>query len=159
MLAGCGGGSASGDTPVIVSAASSLTEALTTCQKDVPGVSPKLSFAGSDELAAQIRRGVEPDVFLAANTSLPEDLAKDGLLDKLVEFATNQLVLAVPKRSQITTLGDLTKPGTSLVVGTKDVPFGAYTREVLTRLPAGTEKAILANVRSEGRTSRARSAS
>ena len=40
----------------------------------------RLSFAGSDELAAQIRQGVKPDVYAAANTKLPDALHEKGLL-------------------------------------------------------------------------------
>ena len=56
----------------------------------------RLQFAGSDELAAQIRQGVPVDVFAAANTKLPDALAAEGKLEEPVEFASNQLVLAVP---------------------------------------------------------------
>ena len=69
-----------------------MTEALTTCSQDFSGADVRLSFAGSDELAAQIRQGVKPDVYAAANTKLPEELNKEGLLSKPVEFATNELV-------------------------------------------------------------------
>ena len=60
---------------------SSLTDALTDVRaalrraRDV-----ELSFAGSDELAAQIRQGGKPDVFAAANTKLPDELHAEGLL-------------------------------------------------------------------------------
>ena len=57
----------------------------------------KLSFGGSDELAAQIRQGVKPDVFAAANTKLPDELNGEGLVEKPVVFATNELVIAVPR--------------------------------------------------------------
>ena len=57
----------------------------------------QLPFAGSDELAAQIRQGVKPDVFAAANTKLPDAAATPrAWSSKPVVFATNQLVLAVP---------------------------------------------------------------
>ena len=68
----------------------------------------RLSFAGSDELAAQIRQGVKPDVYAAANTRLPDELYDEGLLGEPVEFATNELVLAVPEG-----LGDRTRSTTS----------------------------------------------
>jgi molybdate transport system substrate-binding protein len=35
------------------------------------------------------------------------------------------------------------------VIGAETVPVGSYTRDVLSRLPAGQEEKILANVRSE----------
>lgn len=151
VLAACGEESdgGTGAKRVIVSAAASLTEALTSCQGKVGGVEPKLSFAGSDELAAQIRQGVNPDVYLAANTKLPAALHSEGLLGDPVEFATNELVLAVPDDSRIDAIDDLTKSRTTIVLGTKEVPFGSYTRTVLSRLPDKQSKALLDNVRSE----------
>ena len=58
----------------------------------------QLSFAGSDELAAQIRAGAKPDVFAAANTKLPDELFAEGLVERPRVFAANKLVLAVPAR-------------------------------------------------------------
>ena len=152
-LAGCGddddgtGGGAS-KPRLVVSAASSMTEAITSCAKDYPDASVKLSFAGSDELAAQIRQGAPVDVYAAANTKLPDELEQEGLLDTPEEFATNTFVLAVPKGSDIDAIDDLTEPGVKIAIGSESVPIGSYTREVLSRLPADQEKAILANVRS-----------
>ncbi len=125
-----------------------MTEALTSCAKDYPDANVKLNFAGSDELAAQIRQGVPVDVYAAANTKLPDELEQEGLLDKPVEFATNTFVLAVPADSDIETIEQLTEPGVKIAIGSESVPIGSYTREVLSRLPADEEKAILANVRS-----------
>ena len=153
--AGCGddgeaSGGASGDTrpQLTVSAASSMTEALTACAQDYPDAEVKLQFAGSDELAAQIRQGVEPDVYAAANTRLPDELAAEGLLSKPVVFATNEFVLAVPEGSDIASLEDLTAQDVKIAIGSESVPIGEYTRESLAKLPPAQEKAILANVRS-----------
>jgi len=157
LLAGCGddeneapaneGGS---DAELIVSAAASLTDALTGCSKDFEGATVRLSFAGSDELAAQIRQGVKPDVYAAANTTLPDELNAEGLLQEPVEFVTNEVVIAVPAQdAKVASLDDLAQPGIKLVIGAESVPVGAYTREVLGQLPAAQEEAILANVRSE----------
>ena len=154
---GCGDDDSSGNesssspTRLVVSAASSMTEALEQCAPefgDAENADVKLSFAGSDELAAQIRQGAPVDVYTAANTKLPDELNADGLLDKPVEFATNEFVLAVPKDSKISSVDDLTKDGTTVVIGSESVPIGSYTRETLAKLPPGQEKAILANVRS-----------
>jgi molybdate transport system substrate-binding protein len=151
-LAGCGSddddSEPAGKPRLVVSAASSMTEALTACSKSYPDASVKLSFAGSDELAAQIRQGVPVDVYAAANTKLPDELEQEGLLDEPVEFATNQLVLAVPADSDIASIDQLGEPGVKIAMGSESVPIGSYTREVLSRLPADQEKAILANVRS-----------
>jgi molybdate transport system substrate-binding protein len=134
---------------LVVSAASSLTEALTKCSPDFSDANVRLQFAGSDDLAAQIRRGVKPDVFAAANTKLPDELNADGLLSKPVVFATNELVLAVPANTdRVRSLDDLQKPGTKLAVGSKSVPVGSYTRDVLSHLPEIEQSQILENVRS-----------
>jgi molybdate transport system substrate-binding protein len=156
LAAGCGGdddetgtASADGKPQLVVSAASSMTEALTACSKSYPGAELKLQFAGSDELAAQIRQGVKPDVFAAANTRLPDELNSEGMLSKPVVFATNEFVLAVPDGSDITGLEDLEAEGVKIAIGSDSVPIGEYTRESLAKLPPAQEKAILANVRSE----------
>jgi molybdate transport system substrate-binding protein len=148
-LAGCGRSAASGNARLVVSAASSLTKPLTACSKPFDGADVRLSFAGSDELAAQIRQGVKPDVYAAANTTLPDQLAQEGLLETPVRFATNKLIIAVPDGSDVAGIDDLAKPGVKLAIGAETVPVGTYTRDVLSRLPAAQEKQILANVRSE----------
>ena len=149
FLSACGGSSSSTDSnQLIVSAAASLQTAFSNYANDA-GFNAKQSFAGSDELAAQIRQGVKPDVFASANTTLPDELHKDGLVGKPVVFATNSLVIAVPKGSSIHSIGDLAKPGTTIAIGDPAVPVGSYTREVLDRLPSSESKAILGNVRSQ----------
>jgi molybdate transport system substrate-binding protein len=144
LLSGCGGD----DPRLVVSAASSMSEPLTTCSPDFKGAEVRLSFAGSDELAAQIRQGVKPDVYAAASTKLPDELNREGLLSEPVEFATNELVIAVPKNSDVRSHEDLARGGVKLVIGSESVPIGSYTREVLGRLRKAEAEAILANVRS-----------
>jgi molybdate transport system substrate-binding protein len=144
-LAGAGCGD---DGELTVSAASSLTEAFQ-AYADATPATERLSFAGSDELAAQIRQGAPADVYAAANTELPEALFEEGLVEQPTVFATNRLVVAVPRDSEIDSIEDLTEPSVDIVVGAEAVPFGAYTRTVLDRLPPGDREAILANVRSK----------
>jgi molybdate transport system substrate-binding protein len=147
VMTGCGGGDDDSDQ-LVVSAAASLDTAFND-YVETAGIDARMSFAGSDELAAQIRQGVKPDVYAAANTTLPDELHKEGLVGEPTVFATNTLVLAVPQDSQIDSLDDLTKPGTSIVMGDPSVPVGSYTREVLDRLPQDQSRAIYDNVRSE----------
>jgi molybdate transport system substrate-binding protein len=150
-LGGCGDGSAGANgEPLVVSAASSLQRAFTAYGARFDGGRVRFSFAGSDELAAQIRQGVEPDVFAAASTALPEALHREGLVERPVVFAGNRLVLAVPAGSPtVRSLADLGRPGVTIAIGSASVPIGSYTRAVLDRLPARARDAILANVRSE----------
>jgi len=155
-VAGCGtgdtaSGGSDGDRPQLtVSAAASLKTAFTAYGKRFPDAAARFSFAGSDELAAQIQQGVKPDVYAAANTKLPDQLYAKGLVEKPTVFAGNRLVLAVPAAgAKVTSFQDLASDGVNLAIGAKDVPVGAYTRTVLEKLPVAQSKAILANVRSE----------
>ena len=143
-LAGCGG---SGDPKIKVSAASSLTDAFDAYAQTLRTVKVGYSFAGSDELAAQIEQGVHPDVFASANTKLPDALYAKHLVERPVVFAGNKLVLAVPAGSQIHSLEDLRKPGTTIAVGSATVPVGKYTETVLARLEPARRMAIAKNIR------------
>jgi molybdate transport system substrate-binding protein len=140
-----------GATPQLtVSAAASLKTAFTAYGERFSGADARFSFAGSDELAAQIRQGVAPDVYAAANTKLPDELFAEGLVEKPTVFAGNRLVLAVPAEDgAVAALEDLEGDGVTIAIGAADVPVGTYTRTVLEKLPASRRSAILANVRSE----------
>ncbi len=124
-----------------VFAAASLTAVL-------PAINakPRFSFAGSDQLATQIQLGATIDVFAAASPKYPELLYQKGLVEKPIPFATNTLVLIVPKSTPagIRNVNDLTKPGVKLVIGAPAVPVGAYTLTVLKNL--GISDAALKNV-------------
>lgn len=118
--------------PANVFAAASLTEVF-------PKVSPssRFQFASSNQLALQIKRGAPADVFASASPTYTQDLFRNGLVDKPRTFATNSLVLAVPRSNpaKIRSVYDLAKrPKLKLVVAGAKVPIGLYTREVLKRL-------------------------
>ena len=121
-----------------VFAAASLTEVF-------PNINPNphYSFAGSDQLAAQIQLGAQADVFAAASPKYPELLYQKGLAQKPVPFATNTLVLIVPRSNPagIHSVMDLTKPGVRVVIGDPAVPVGSYTLTVLKNL--GITDAVL----------------
>ena len=118
--------------PATVLAAASLTEV-------VPKLdgSARASFGGSNQLAQQARQGFPFDVFLSASPQYTQALFAEGLVRKPVVFATNSLVLIVPRRNpaRIATVADLARrPKLRLVVAGPKVPIGLYTREVLKRL-------------------------
>jgi molybdate transport system substrate-binding protein len=152
-LAACGDSAGAGGAArpqLTVSSAASLKQAFTAYGKQFPDAGARFSFAGSDELAAQIEQGVKPDVYAAANTKLPDELYRKGLVGKPTVFARNRLVLAVPADgADVASLEDLGAEGVKIAIGSRDVPVGSYTRTVLDKLPAAQSKAILANVRSE----------
>jgi molybdate transport system substrate-binding protein len=147
-LSACGG--ADDNAPLRVSAAASLKAAFTDLGRAPGAGRASFSFAGSDLLAGQIRGGARPDVFAAANATLPAQLFREGLVERPVPFARNRLVIAVaPDARSVRSVRDLGRPGVRLAIGAAGVPVGAYTRTVLGRLPQATRRAILANVRSE----------
>ena len=153
LVGGCGdespaGGSSPDRPELVVFAASSLGTAFKKYGAEFEGADVRFSFAGSDQLAAQIRQGVIPDVYAAANTSLPDELANEGLIEKPQAFVTNELVLGVPEGSPLDDVSDLEQPGVSVAVGNPEVPVGAYTREVLDALGEEESRAILDNVAS-----------
>ena len=131
-------------SPITVFAAASLTEVLPRID-----ASERYSFAGSDALATQIRNGAPADVYAAASPTQPELLYRDRVVYKPRVFATNRLVVVVPRANpaRIGSVYDLRRRGVKLVVGTAKVPIGAYTRQVLANL--GIADAVLANVVSE----------
>ncbi len=116
----------------VVLAAASLTEVL-------PRIAPDAaySFGSSNSLAEQIRRGAPVDVYLSASPIYTQTLFREELTRKPVAFATNSLVVIVPRSNpaKIKTVFDLAKrPKLRLVVAGPKVPIGLYTREVLKRL-------------------------
>jgi molybdate transport system substrate-binding protein len=123
-----GGGELEGLT---VFAAASLTEVLEELAPEAT-----FSFAGSNELAAQIREGAPADVFASASPRYPGELQAEGLVDTPVTFATNRLVLVVPPDNPagIESIDDLAAEGVKLVVGAEGVPAGDYARDVLEQL-------------------------
>jgi molybdate transport system substrate-binding protein len=126
-----------------VFAAASLAEVLPRLDRTA-----RYQFAGSDQLAFQIGEGAPADVFLAASPRYPDVLSARGLCSKPVAFATNTVVLIVPRANpaRVRSVADLKRDGIRLVIGAKGVPIGDYTRKLLSKLRLTS---VLANVVSE----------
>ncbi len=110
---------------------------------------PAYSFGGSDQLAFQIREGAPADVYAAAAPKHPRLLHADGLVYRPVVFATNALVVIVPRANpaRIRRVFDLRRNGTKVVIGERGVPIGDYTRRALSKL--GIADDVSRNVVSE----------
>lgn len=134
LVVGCGG---SEDERLEVFAASSLRDV-------APEVddAPRYLFAGSDELAAQIRDGAPADVFLSASGTPMQELRAAGLVEAPFVFASNRLVVVVPEENPagLEAFTDLARPGLKLILGGEGVPIGDYAREALAA--AGLEGAL-----------------
>src|SRR5919202_76925 len=98
-------------------------------------------------LLAQVEIDVtEPARIVAVITR--ESAEAHGLRSKPVVFATNTVVLIVPRGNpaRIRSVNDLTRDGIKLVIGAKGVPIGDYTRKLLANLGLSS---VLKNVVSE----------
>jgi molybdate transport system substrate-binding protein len=106
-------------------------------------------FGGSGTLAIDIEQGAPADVFAAASPKQPAALFAKGLVDKPIEFATNTLVLIVPRGNpaHIASVSDITKPGVKLVICDATVPCGDYARTAFKNL--GITTAAMKNVVSQ----------
>lgn len=172
MLTGCGGGQDSGvGQQITVFAASSLTEAFTEVaaafQEEYPGSSVVLNFDGSQRLRFQLEHGAGADVFASADQRQMQ-LAQDaGLLaGDAVNFASNRLVIVVPKSETaaipndgseplVESAADLSRKGVKLALAQAEVPAGSYARAVIQRMSAdpnlgpGYADRVLANLVTE----------
>jgi len=152
-----------GETTLTVFTAASLTGAFTDIGKayeaENENVRVDLIFDGSQALRTQIEQGANPDIFVSASEKHMKALQDGGLMDDntVTVFLGNSMALIVPAENPagITGLADLAEPGTKIVIGTKDVPFGDYTRQVLDKMAADPaygeayREAVMNNVISE----------
>ena len=127
LTAACAGDDAR-EEPLTVFAASSLTEVFERLAPEA-----RFNFAGSDELATQLREGARADVYAAASPRYPTELHEGGVVETPRVFATNRLVIVVPSDNpaRIREIGDVARPGVKLVIGAPGVPIGDYTRAAL----------------------------
>lgn len=154
-LAGCA--RAVGPDELTVFAAASLTDAFTElatafeAQQD--GVTVALNFAGSAQLAAQLREGVAAGVFASANPEQMATVVAAGRIDDAAPtlFAINRLALIVPagNPAAVTGLIDLARPGVTMLLAAPGVPVRQYTDQLLAGLPPDVQAALYANVVSE----------
>lgn len=135
-----------------VGAAASLTDSFEqiadTFEAENRGVSVELQFAGSSDLAAQIKGGADFDVFASANEA-NMDKVTDTIAGKPTIFATNTLTIVTEPGNpeDITSLADLADPDLAVVVCAPQVPCGTATRTLtdqqdVTLTPASEESKV-----------------
>jgi molybdate transport system substrate-binding protein len=120
-----------GSPKLTILAASSLTEVFPRIDRRAA-----YSFAGSNQLAVQIEQGAPADLFASASPAYTQRLYRKRLVEKPRTFASNALVLVVPQSNPagLSSVFDLRGRNVKLVIGTKAVPIGGYTRRVLQKL-------------------------
>jgi molybdate transport system substrate-binding protein len=167
-LAGCssddGGGAGSGASAsgtstaahrtLVVDAAASLTATFQTIadqfEQANPGVDVKLSFAGSQDLEAQIEEGAPVDVFASADEPTMKKLAGAHLVEGTAQdFASNVLTIVTPPDNPagISSFAGLGSTKGKVVVCAPQVPCGNATKEIekatgVTIHPASEESSV-----------------
>ena len=137
--------------PLVVFAASSLTEAFADIERefeaDHAGVDVVISTAGSQALRLQLEQGAAADVFASANAEHIDALHESGIVEKPTAFTSNALVIAVPSDNPagIASFADLPK-AERIVLGGESVPVGIYTQELLERADDDLAASVLARV-------------
>lgn len=119
FLAGCGS-NGNGTEPTVFAAAS-LKQALP------PG---RVSYAGSQELVAQLQAGAKADVVVTADEETMQKLVDAGLAQDPTAVAANELAIAT-RRPDVNTLADLANKTT--VLADPSVPLGRLSAQALAK--------------------------
>ncbi len=130
------------DVELTISAAASLTDALTEISQSFEAQNPHIhlnfNFGASGTLQQQIEQGAPADLFLSASAKNMQALLDKQLIDSLqeVNLLYNDLVVITPAdkaAGSVQTLDDLKKPDVKTVaIGIPEsVPAGNYAQESL----------------------------
>lgn len=139
FMSGCSNTSAS-DGKLLVSTASSLTEAMGKMeeefQKAEPDIELSFNYGSSSKLRSQIEQGAPADLFLSASENDINLLQSQQLVESesIVPFAENRLVLASLEEFPETAdfVETLMNTEETIAVGEPDsVPLGDYTKRAL----------------------------
>ncbi|MFE7552471.1 molybdate ABC transporter substrate-binding protein, partial [Streptomyces gardneri] len=130
-----GSASAAPKANLTVLAAASLTNVFKTAgaayEKSHPGAKITFSFAGSQELVAQVAQGSPADVLVTADTKSMDKVKADTGTPAII--ARNRLVIATGEGNphKVDELKDLADTKLKVVLAAPEVPAGKYSKQVL----------------------------
>ncbi|MDQ0429536.1 molybdate transport system substrate-binding protein [Planomicrobium stackebrandtii] len=139
LMCGCSNTSAD-DGELLVSTASSLTEAMGKMEEEFQKVEPDIelsfNYGSSSKLRSQIEQGAPADLFLSASEKDMDLLRSQQLIESesVMPFAENRLVLASLEEFPETAdfAETLMNTEETIAVGEPDsVPLGDYTKQAL----------------------------
>lgn len=130
-----GAASAAPPANLTVLAAASLTDVFKTAgaayEKAHPGTKLTFSFAGSQELVAQVSQGSPADVLVTADTKSMDKVRADTGTPSII--AENRLVIATGEGNphKVDELKDLADTKLKVVLAAPEVPAGKYSKQIL----------------------------
>jgi molybdate transport system substrate-binding protein len=147
-LAGCGSSTAAGSASpapgltgkVTVFAAASLTEAFNDDKARLEAANTGLmvtySFAGSQQLVAQVQAGAPADVVATADEASMQKLVAANLVEAPRTFARNllEIVVAPGNPRGVHGIADLARADLKVVLADPSVPAGKYGRQAIDKL-------------------------
>lgn len=156
LVVACGGepageADANAPKPVVVAAASSLTDVIAMIGELYAAeghAEPRFSFAATSELVRQIEQGAQVDVFVSADTDWMDYLAEKNLIDPASrrDVASNTLVLVAPATNPFDMvigpgmeLLQMLDGGRIAIANPDGVPAGKYAKEALELFGAWSE--------------------
>ncbi len=145
VFVACSGTQQKPNVELTVFADQSLKQPVTAIADDYtsshPGTAITLTFGAGPALAAQILNTASADVFVAADEQSIRPVIEGGEAQTSTIFATNRMVIAVPKENPrgIRSPADLSKTGTKLAACTPGKPCGELATRFLNEIAAAVK--------------------